>query len=239
MLGAEKTPSGRFASRCQIGKKRYNLGTFDDEKEAHNVYVDFIKSHKRIVTNDGLSSINDLSGNVYTRLTVLKYAGYDCKNKGHQWECSCSCGKILNVKGTHLSNMNTKSCGCYKKDVNSERLKKTSGTASFNKVWGYYRVNARRRNKDFNLTKEEFKNLVVKSCHYCNATPKSYFKKKTNGLFYYNGVDRKDSNIGYTAENCVPCCSICNRGKSNLPYNDYLVYINNLKSQTNRDKDET
>lgn len=31
--------------------------------------------------------------------------------------------------------------------------------------------------------------------------------------YTYNGVDRLDSSMGYTPDNCVPCCWECNNMK--------------------------
>ena len=55
--------------------------------------------------------------------------------------------------------------------------------------------------------------------------------------FNYNGIDRKDSNLGYTNENCVPCCKVCNNGKRDLPYSEWLEYLETLISfQEKHDK---
>lgn len=65
----------------------------------------------------------DLKGLVFGRLTALTYKGKDirgCK----LWECKCSCGNTITTKETNLINGRTKSCGCLRKDVNAERLKK-------------------------------------------------------------------------------------------------------------------
>ncbi len=83
-----------------------------------------------------------------------------------------------------------------------------------------YRCNARKRNINFNITVEEFKAIVAQDCHYCGGSSKDY-NLKSRG----NGIDRKDSNIGYTIENCVPCCSFCNFIKNKVPYRDFVKYI--------------
>lgn len=41
-----------------------------------------------------------------SQLTVLEYAG------DQKWLCSCSCGNQKVIKGQHIRNGNTKSCGC-------------------------------------------------------------------------------------------------------------------------------
>lgn len=81
-----------------------------------------------------------------------------------------------------------------------------------------YKKSAKRRNLDFQLTKEEFYNITSQPCHYC-------------GNFQnYNGVDRIDSSEGYYYQNCVPCCEICNKMKL-----DYSIefWINHMKQIIN------
>ncbi|AGE58963.1 hypothetical protein PBCVOR070422_071R [Paramecium bursaria Chlorella virus OR0704.2.2] len=62
----------------------------------------------------------------------------------------------------------------------------------------------------FELTYEQYITLRKQSCFYCHRV--STTDK------HLNGIDRKDSNIGYILENCVSCCGGCNLAKgTNLP----------------------
>ena len=36
------------------------------------------------------------------------------------------------------------------------------------------------------------------------------------------GIDRIDSDIGYTDKNCVPCCSMCNYMKKDFPQKEFI-----------------
>lgn len=51
---------------------------------------------------------------------------------------------------------------------------------------------------------------------------------KTNSPILVNGIDRIDSSKGYNKENCVPCCFLCNKMKSNLYYKDFLHHIGKI-----------
>ena len=63
----------------------------------------------------------------------------------------------------------------------------------------------------FELSFEDFSTLVKGSlCHYCEAV-----LPEVGG-----GLDRKNSNLGYSVENCVPCCTVCNRIRNA----DYISY---------------
>ena len=75
-----------------------------------------------------------------------------------------------------------------------------------------YRKDARIRNLKFSLSREEFKNIIFKNCHYCNDIPSTLAinKSKNPTSILYNGIDRINNEIGYELTNCVPCCTDCN-----------------------------
>ena len=57
------------------------------------------------------SNFRDLTGLRFGRLAVEFYAG---AVKGHAtWVCSCSCGNWCRVRGSHLTDRRSNSCGCY------------------------------------------------------------------------------------------------------------------------------
>lgn len=52
----------------------------------------------------------DLTHSIFSRLTVLGYAGQS------RWYCGCICGNITQVAATHLKTGNVRSCGCLASD---------------------------------------------------------------------------------------------------------------------------
>lgn len=42
----------------------------------------------------------------------------------------------------------------------------------------------------------------------------------------YMGIDRKNSDIGYTPENSIPCCFRCNTMKNRMTFKQYLEKLN-------------
>jgi len=58
----------------------------------------------------------DLKDSIYGRLLVIKKT--DKTKHGWKWECVCECGKVVNVLQGNLRSGHTKSCGCYKIDIN-------------------------------------------------------------------------------------------------------------------------
>lgn len=59
--------------------------------------------------------------------------------------------------------------------------------------------------------------MIVKPCEYCNEKPKKF-----------NGLDRVDSNVGYTFLNVVPCCYDCNVMKSDLTLEKFKLHIKKI-----------
>ena len=41
----------------------------------------------------------------------------------------------------------------------------------------------------------------------------------------YNGIDRLDSSLGYTKDNIVTCCKICNYAKNKMKFEDFKMDI--------------
>lgn len=166
-------------------------------------------------------------GTVYEQLTVIKEAGVSKSGKHRRFECLCSCGNRTVVLLYELRNGGTKSCGCLRNRPAHNR--KRTGEASFNRVFRFYKSNSKRKGLEFNITKEDFKILTSKNCIYCGIEPKQFFKRKDDyGLYVYNGLDRLDNFEGYTINNVMPCCTICNRAKSNMTQNDFLKHLDYL-----------
>ncbi|AYV77440.1 MAG: hypothetical protein Dasosvirus2_36 [Dasosvirus sp.] len=95
-----------------------------------------------------------------------------------------------------------------------------------------YSVDAKKRNKDFEITKDEFNAVVTKKCYYCN---------NTNAVDQI-GIDRLNSNVGYVKNNTlVACCKICNKMKKHWDnkrfYNHVLrILFHNKKITKNEFK---
>jgi hypothetical protein len=61
----------------------------------------------------------DLTGDQYSRLTVISQAGQ--MDSGHRrWLCRCSCGSEVTVAGTELRSGDTKSCGCLRRETTAK-----------------------------------------------------------------------------------------------------------------------
>ena len=82
------------------------------------------------------------------------------------------------------------------------------------------------KNLDFEISQEEFNNLIKEPCHYCNIIQERGF----------NGIDRLDSNTGYVLNNCVSCCKTCNFMKCSLSADVFLKRIEHILTYNNKIK---
>lgn len=167
-------------------------------------------------------------GSRFSNWTVLERveAPEHVKMKGHSfWKCECECGNQHILAGGNLRNSKTK--GCKKCSMIGKR--KAKGDCSFNGLYLRYKHGAESRNLEFILSNLEFRELTSQDCHYCGLEPSAVHKARTAyGEYKYSGVDRIDSNKGYTLSNCVPACKDCNRAKGSMPYAEFKAWINRL-----------
>lgn len=171
-----------------------------------------------------------LDGKQFGNLTVKEYA-YS-KNKKTYWWCQCTCGSNPKVLlGVNLTRGDTKSCGCLRKAIHSELP-----------YYWIYRILIRfirqRKYHDFTndvMSYEEFLTFTkIDKCHYCNesiiwsehTTYRDEYigSGKTKNINRKYNLDRKDNSKGYTKDNCVVCCSLCNYVKGrHLTYEEMLL----------------
>jgi hypothetical protein len=177
-----------------------------------------------------------LKGLIIGRLEVIRKSGR-APNGEILWLCRCECGKQTKVLSGCLGNGNTSSCGCLKREQLIRRRSLPLGIASARHLIRNYKAGAKRRKRKFKLTEEEFLTICKSNCKYCNCPPTqvSSGDKGCNGKFIYNGIDRVDNNKGYTIENSVACCSICNIAKHQLSKDEFLNWITRVYNHSIRE----
>ena len=87
-------------------------------------------------------------------------------------------------------------------------------------LYNYYKLGAKRRKINFDIEKEEFEIKINNPCHYCGQEKDI-------------GIDRVDYKKGYTKENTIPCCRMCNRMKNIFSYNDFIEKCKQIASYLN------
>jgi len=79
----------------------------------------------------------DITGNVYGRLTVVSFHGYEKKKNSKYreslWLCKCNCGNTKLISTSSIT-QGTLSCGCFKKDNLLELHKNQIGVARTDEV---------------------------------------------------------------------------------------------------------
>jgi hypothetical protein len=83
---------------------------------------------------------DDLTGRHFGQLTVLKrdYETEKQHSGNTYWLCECKCGKQVSVVRNSLISGKTKSCGCLRKKISSEHLKKVSSNNFINEIGNKY-----------------------------------------------------------------------------------------------------
>ena len=175
----------------------------------------------------------------YGRLLVVKYAGKDKRNK-HLWLCKCDCGNEPVVVGDNLSSRKSKSCGCLKREFlarngNQYGLYEDREIALLKVQYSHLKRRNRKMGFIDIIDFDTFKSLSKSHCKYCgleyskeiedrlNESKRS--KRLSDYILKCNGIDRVDSNKGYTKDNSVTCCKYCNFAKHTMSEHDFYKWI--------------
>ncbi|UVX70479.1 MAG: type II restriction endonuclease [Bacteriophage sp.] len=167
---------------------------------------------------------------------------YEKNNRAHlYYKIQCKkCGEIFSRKKDCIHNFENLKC----RNCIHNRFGKCLNALLYN-VFTHYTNNAKQRNIDWNLSEEEFKHLITQPCIYCgeipNVTKTSTYKNKSEKI---TGIDRIDPSKGYSMNNCVPCCKMCNIMKNKFSEEEFIdkvksIYNNYIKSSTTISKEST
>jgi len=167
-------------------------------------------------------------------MPVHKFTAKDSKGRLRSYiEFDCKeCGKVT-IQRKDEFNRKGKLCrACkykiYRKKKAKEKTIQDLEIIATKCIKGKLRKRYSHKGLGCNISIEELHKLFKENCHYCNSEPNNcyHYKNKYNKYdFFYNGLDRVDSNKGYTLDNVVPCCKICNIAKSDMSYKDFINYI--------------
>lgn len=146
----------------------------------------------------------DLTGEKFNRLTVLHREG----SHGSRacWKCRCDCGNEVIVETADLKSGNTKSCGCFRKEIIAERsLKHGEAGNRLYHVW----VGIKKRCYDSNSTSYEY--YGGRGIRVCDEWRHDYesFRDWAIKNGYNNNatrgectIDRIKVNENYSPQNC-------------------------------------
>ena len=171
--------------------------------------------------------IINYTGRQFGRFLVLSLdSDRTCRGRTW-WLCRCECGTEKSLDISNLKRGKPKSCGCKKSFDISKANMLPHGEAHINLAFIQYKQRAKRGDLLWELTKERFKEFITSDCVYCGSEPivGIYTRTFHNGAIPMNGIDRLDSEKGYTEINCVSCCRICNFMKKELSYNKFIEHV--------------
>lgn len=151
-----------------------------------------------------MSRFIDLTGRKFNKLTVISRA--ENSNKGAiRWLCVCECGNQTIVERSNLVKGVIKSCGCYNREIVSERAKKNFTTHGLYKTRLYRTLNHILQ-RCYNPNNNQYKNYGGRGITVCNE-----WKNDCQAFFIWaisNGykegltIDRIDNNGNYEPNNC-------------------------------------
>ena len=159
-------------------------------------------------------------GTRFGHTTVLRRISPNCRQRNAHYECICDCGNTSTPTATSLKTGNTKSCGrCHK-------FRYCVPEAALHRAYRTYKRGAIRKQVSFSLTFPDFSALVTQSCTYCGEEPSvNSYSADVKTKVPMTGIDRRNSDLGYFEENCVPCCGTCNLAKLDTSEADFKAWI--------------
>lgn len=170
----------------------------------------------------GTLKTKDLTNQKFGSLTVIKQVkgDGDCA----KWQCKCDCGNLHLVKSPYLRRGEIKSCGNCKEHWNWQGVGELSGH--------YYSTliqNAKKRNLEFNISKQFLWNLFLKQNRKCSLSGEQIFFKRSYGTKNNNeqtaSLDRIDNSKGYIESNVQWVHKDINRIKREYNEDIFLEWV--------------
>lgn len=156
--------------------------------------------------------IKDLNGLQFGRWKVI---GFDKMNGRYaHWVCQCECGTIKSIRGSHLLEGTTTSCGCYQKELCADRMReKAKHNQSNTKLYNAYIYMKERCYYKKGKNYKNYGGRGIKVCdewlgengflNFYKWAIENGYKKETldNGVNKWT-LDRIDVNGNYEPSNC-------------------------------------
>lgn len=105
------------------------------------------------------------------------------------------------------------------------------------------KAQAKKRGLPWSLSIEEVIHIIKDKCFYCGVEPESSFNAYKNrrlpkwrytkelleqSWIKTNGIDRINSAKGYSLDNVVPCCKICNQAKNDMTSEQFEKWMDRI-----------
>ncbi len=142
------------------------------------------------------------------------------------------CGEEVDIEKYHKDPIQKNGLHCWcpscRKESGKKRWQRKRDDGGLEELLNYYHTQrgkysalvsrCNKHNLNLEIDFEQFKEYFWdKNCYYCG-----------DKILTKTGIDRVDNKIGYTMDNCVPCCSKCNVMKHILSKSDFFSHIQKI-----------
>jgi hypothetical protein len=172
-------------------------------------------------------------GDRFGKLVAVGFSHTTKKGGGVYWKFKCDCGNESTSRWFQVKNKKLDHCGCltFKRVVAGHKTHENRIISAVADLLQNYKKNANYRDLEFSLTRDQFHWLTQQECFFCGVLPENKRKSRPRlyvgeqETFVHNGIDRWHSYLGYTVQNCVPCCKTCNYAKRSMSGEDFIKWI--------------
>lgn len=163
--------------------------------------------------------------------------GYSQRHNKSKIKIICPICNVQRFRGKYLIRVYVKKGAILKDDYYIFNCSSCCNKSSVDKLIKYakkriyqkYKEGARRRGYSFELSYEQFLDIVFKDCYYCGSKPSNNININNNeslkdSNIFYSGIDRVDNTKGYEVDNVVPCCINCNIAKRSMSKESFIEW---------------
>lgn len=196
--------------QCFLCRESKPLSEFHNRNRSKDGKQSRCKTCQPILT--GRKGLRIVVGQRSGHLTAIMPSDQRGSRKEKQWVFRCDCGQEIIRTVTKVLKGRPISCGCKRATFPRK------SDSNFNLAYYQYVRGARARKHFWDLSKDSVRVLFAGDCSYCGAKPAIVIDIEKGDMLVRNGIDRLDSSVGYTLENCVSCCSRCNYFKGTMSH---------------------
>lgn len=147
-----------------------------------------------------VAALDDLTGRTFGRLTVLRRDTSHPIGASVYWIGQCSCGKVVSVSADQLRKGETKSCGCYHREVMAKWCNNEDAKYLTHVTLSSIQQRCENpRHKSY----DRYGGRGITICDEWRKDPESFVRwALENGFRKGLTIDRIDTNKGYSPDNC-------------------------------------
>ncbi len=159
----------------------------------------YTKDNIEIVPYPSTARAENLTGQIFTRLTVLGFAGRD-QWRVARWWCECECGNITWVAASGLRNSKHTSCGCLARELTSLRTT-THGQSQTSTFFVWCSMRQRCQNPTVPCYKN-YGGRGIRVCDRWNESFENFIEDMGLKPSERYTVERRNTNGNYEPTNC-------------------------------------